>query len=156
MKREMRLSKQQLSEKRSLEILKDAFYGVLSTVSADCIPYGVPLNHVLDGNKLYFHCALTGHKLDNIRNNPNVCFTVVGEAKMMPEIFTAHFESVVAYGTIRILENHTDITHAVRLLCEKNTPDQLEVVDSVIAGNISRLSGLEMTIERLTGKASED
>ncbi|MCC5467727.1 hypothetical protein [Pelosinus baikalensis] len=49
-----------------------------------------------------------------------------------------------------------DITRALRLLCEKNIPQRLDVVDSVIAGYLSKLTALEMTIEHLTGKASED
>ncbi|WP_371362409.1 hypothetical protein SRRS_35600 [Sporomusa rhizae] len=154
--RTMRLAKQELDSERTRRILETAFYGVLSTVSEDGMPYGVPLNHVLTDNKLYFHCAVKGHKLDNILHSSKACFTVVGDTKMLPEIFTAHFESVIAFGTVRILQDPVDITRAVRLLCEKNTPQRLDVVDSVIAGYLSKLTALEMTIEHLTGKTSED
>ena len=30
-------------------------------------PYTVPLSYVYDGEKIFFHCAKTGHKLDAIR-----------------------------------------------------------------------------------------
>ncbi|SFL70043.1 pyridoxamine 5'-phosphate oxidase family protein [Pelosinus propionicus] len=152
----MRLTKQALNSERTRIILKTAFYGVLSTVSEDGMPYGVPLNHVLADNKLYFHCTVKGHKLENILHNSKACFTVVGDTKMLLEIFTAHFESVIAFGTVRILKEPVDVARAVRLLCEKNTPQRLDVVDSVIAGYLSKLNALEMTIEHLTGKASED
>jgi nitroimidazol reductase NimA-like FMN-containing flavoprotein (pyridoxamine 5'-phosphate oxidase superfamily) len=152
----MRLAKQELASEHTRRLLETAFYGILATVSADGMPYGVPLNHVLADDKLYFHCAVKGHKLDNIRHNSKACFTVVGDTKMLPEIFTAHFESAIAFGTVRLLHDPADIARAVRLLCEKNIPQRLDVADSVIAGHLSRLTALEMTIEHLTGKASED
>ena len=144
---------QKLSEKDTWDILKNAFYGVLSTVSDDGTPYGVPLNHVLSENKLYFHSSLEGHKLDNILMNPDVCFTVVGETKMLPEIYTAHFKSVIAFGKIRKLEEPDEITKAVFLLCEKNMPNHMENINKVIAAHLSRLCALEMTIDLYNGES---
>ena len=156
MKRDVRHTMQKLSEKDARDILRNAFYGVLSTISEDGIPYGIPLNHVLAENKLYFHSSLTGHKLDNIMLYPNVCFTVVGETEMLPEIYTAHFKSVVAFGQIRKLEKPDEITKAVNLLCEKNMPNHMANVNKVIAAHLSRLCALEMTIDYITGKESEE
>lgn len=156
MKREIRHAKQNLNEKDTWDILRNSFYGVLSSISEDGTPYGIPLNHVLSENKLYFHSSLKGHKLDNIMLNPNVCFTVIGEAWMLPEIYTAHFKSVIAFGKIRKLEKTDEITKALYLLCEKNTPNQMQQVNRVIAANLSRLCALEMTIDYITGKESED
>lgn len=156
MRRSVRHEKQGLSEKDTWAILKNSFYGVLSTLSENGMPYGVPLNHVLIENKLYFHSSNQGHKLDNIVLNPNVSFTVIGETWMLPQNYTAHFTSVIAFGTIYKLEEPKEIMNAVRLLCEKNMPDHMTHVDKVITANLSRLCALEMTIDHITGKRSED
>ena len=73
----MRRSDKALPNDALVKILQEGEYGVLSTVSADGQPYGVPLNYALQNNNLYFHCALDGHKLDNLLANEKVSFCVV-------------------------------------------------------------------------------
>ena len=67
-----------LSHEESLELLARCEYGMLATADKDGWPYAVPLSYVLMDNALYFHCAFTGHKLDNIAWDNRVCFTAVG------------------------------------------------------------------------------
>lgn len=156
MHRPLRLKKQELDEVRIHKILDAAFHGVLSTVSEDGTPYGVPLNYILSGNTLYFHCAQKGHKIDNINRNPTASFVVVGATKPLPEFFTARYESVIAFGTVRFITGAQEKAQVMRLLCQKYMPEVLERANSVIPSYLSKLSILEMTIERLSGKTSED
>lgn len=80
MNREMRRNDRQLNTEDTLSILEQGEYGILSTVSADGIPYGVPVSYTYFNQCIYFHCAKNaGLKLENIGNNANVCFTVVGK-----------------------------------------------------------------------------
>ncbi|HWR07472.1 pyridoxamine 5'-phosphate oxidase family protein [Sporomusa sp.] len=73
----MRLTKQELDSERIRKILETTFYGVLSTVSEDGMPYGVPLNHVLENNKLYFHCAVNSRGTAEARVYfENIGFTI--------------------------------------------------------------------------------
>ena len=65
--REMRRNKQLLAEDVSREILGRNTSGVLSLLGDEGYPYGVPLSYVLVGDKIFFHCAKTGHKIDAIR-----------------------------------------------------------------------------------------
>ena len=67
--REMRRNKQALSQEECTEILWKGTSGVLSLSGDDGYPYGVPISYAYDGEKLYFHCARAGHKLDAIRRN---------------------------------------------------------------------------------------
>ena len=73
--REMRRKERQLSAEAALAILEKCSWGTLSTVGEDSWPYGVPVNYAVIGNALYFHCAKTGHKLDNISHCDKVSFT---------------------------------------------------------------------------------
>ena len=68
-KHPMRRKKQLLPEAECQQILDDATSGVLSLLSDDGYPYGVPLSHVRKGDKLYFHCAkpAISWKLSKIR-----------------------------------------------------------------------------------------
>ena len=78
MMREMRRKDRQLPEEEAVRLLESCRFGVLCTVCADGTPYGIPMNHVLDGRILYMHCASAGGlKLENIARSPRACFTVV-------------------------------------------------------------------------------
>ena len=74
--KEMRRKDRMLTKEELLDIMATAEYGVLSTVGEDGWPYGVPVNFVYNGGKIYFHAALTGQKLDNILFNNKVSFCV--------------------------------------------------------------------------------
>ena len=76
--REMRRKKQAIDETACLEILKKEKRGVLC-MTADGWPYGIPMDHVLLDGKLYFHCAKAGKKLEALREDDRVCYTVTGE-----------------------------------------------------------------------------
>lgn len=56
-------------------ILKQETIGYLG-LAKDGMPSVVPLNYGYIEGKIIFHSALTGKKLDYIRANPQVCFTV--------------------------------------------------------------------------------
>ena len=58
------------------EILSSATIGRLATNGDDGYPYITPVNFVYYKGKIYFHCAPTGEKLDNIARDPKVCFQV--------------------------------------------------------------------------------
>jgi len=94
----MRRSDKALSTDATVRILHEGEYGVLSTVDGDGQPYGVPLNYSLQENCLYFHCALEGHKLDNLLINEKASFCVVGRTKVLPAEFTTEYESVIVTG----------------------------------------------------------
>jgi uncharacterized protein len=57
-------------------ILRRGTIGRLATLGGDGYPYVTPVNYVYLDGSIYFHCARAGEKLDNIRRDPRVCFTV--------------------------------------------------------------------------------
>ena len=56
------------------DLLNRAPVGRVATVSTDGTPYVVPVNFAFEGDRIYFHCALEGMKLDYISANPKVGF----------------------------------------------------------------------------------
>ncbi len=101
--REMRRKKQLLSEAETIEILKTGTSGVLGVSGDDGYPYTVPLSYVYQDGKLFFHCAQEGHKIDAIGRNDKVSFCVIHQDKIIPEKFTTHYRSAIAFGRARIL-----------------------------------------------------
>ena len=86
--REMRRKKQLLSDEVSREILERNTSGVLSLMGDEGYPYGVPLSYVLVGDKIFFHCAKEGHKIDAIRNCEKASFCVIDQDQIVSEEYT--------------------------------------------------------------------
>ncbi len=94
----MRRKDRQITDSEAHSILNEGEYGVLSTVSSNNVPYGIPLNYCLIENCLYFHCASEGTKIDHIESNPNVSFCVVGTTKVLSDKFSTAYESCIVRG----------------------------------------------------------
>ncbi len=148
----MRRKDREVSIKESIDLLKNAEYGVLSTASEDGRPYGVPLNFCFINSCIYFHCALEGHKIDNIEQNKYVSFCVVGRTKILPEEFATEYESAIAFGECKEVfgeEKH----RALEGLLSKYSPQFMDKGKRYIDkfGNKTRVFKIEIT--ELTGKA---
>jgi nitroimidazol reductase NimA-like FMN-containing flavoprotein (pyridoxamine 5'-phosphate oxidase superfamily) len=94
----MRRKDRQIPNAEARAILERGEYGVLSTVGSDGRPYGVPVSYCVIDGAIYFHCAVEGHKLDNIHDNPRVSFCVVGETEPLPAEFATRYESCIVHG----------------------------------------------------------
>lgn len=154
MERKMRRFKQQLSESETIELLRSTTAGVLAQCGEDMQPYGVPLSHVYDNRKLYFHFALNGHKLDLIEENSNVCFTVIVQDEIHPETYTTYYRSVIVFGKISIIDDEEEKRKALELLGQHYNPTDAIGLQKEIASGFHRCKMLIMEIERLTGKQS--
>ena len=148
----MRRFKQQLTETETLEILRSSTSGVLSLCGNDMVPYGVPLSHVYDNGKLYFHSALAGHKVDLIKQNENASFTVIAKDEIHPERYTTYFQSVIAFGKVRIIEDEFDKRKILEILGCRCNPSDPDGLSKEIKNGFNRCLVLEMDIEKLIGK----
>lgn len=83
--REMRRKKQKLAEEECRAIIERANSGVMGVIGDEGYPYTVPVNPFLMGNKLYFHSAKAGHKIDAIAKEPKVSFTFIDKVTWCPE-----------------------------------------------------------------------
>ena len=149
----MRRKRQELSREDTAAILERRASGVLALAEEGGFPYAVPLSYVYTGDKLYFHCAKSGHKLELIRQNPKASFCVVDQDQIVPEEYTTYFRSVIAFGRIRILEDETEKRAAIEKLALKYTPDgTAEDREAAIRREWEPMCMLEMEIDHITGK----
>jgi len=151
--REMRRTRQQLSQEASEAILHRGSSGVLALLGDGGYPYAVPLSYVYHDGKLYFHGAKSGHKMDAVRANPKASFCVIDQDQIVAEEYTTYFRSVIAFGQIRILEDEGELRRAIEVLALKYHPgDSAQHRNQAIDREFSVMGMLEMTIEHLTGK----
>ena len=156
--RPMRRKDRLLCDDDCRKLLDVAQYGVMASVSPDGQPYGVPLSFVYKDDKIYFHCAKDGCKIDNIRANDRVSFTCVGQPKPAYEHknFTTYFESVIAFGHISLVTGQDERYMAMRELCRKYLPDYMEHFEEAMQHSASRTDVYAIIPERVTGKAKRE
>lgn len=152
----MRRVKQQLSHEACEEILARGTSGVLAVLGDDNYPYAVPLSYAYDAGKIYFHSALTGHKLDAIALEPKVSFCVIDRDEIHPEKYTTYFTSVIVFGRIRTILDPTEKERTAQLFAQRFCPNDQDGVDQEIATLRERFCMLELTIEHMTGKQAKE
>jgi nitroimidazol reductase NimA-like FMN-containing flavoprotein (pyridoxamine 5'-phosphate oxidase superfamily) len=145
--------KSNTSKEKIEKILQKETMGFLG-LSMNGIPYVVPLSYVYNNGRILFHCALRGGlKLDYIRANPQVCFTVgrqYGKLMRHPQGASckASHDSVICFGKACIIE---DIDERCKILNTFNLalqPDARKILKKEVAG----CHAIEITISRMTGR----
>lgn len=148
----MRRKDRMLGADDTVGILTQGEFGVLSTVSADGQPYGIPLSYVYLGSSIYFHCATEGHKLENLTANGKVSFCVVGRTQVLPDQFTTNYESAIVFGHAVEVQG-TEKYDALLALLEKYSPGFIESGKEYIEKNLARTKVVKISIDHLAGKS---
>ena len=150
--RSMRRKRQQLSEEKSIGILQKSTAGTLALLGDGGYPYAVPISYVYAEGKMYFHSALSGHKVDAIRNCNKASFCVIDKDDVQPAKYTTFFRSVIAFGRIHIIEDEQEKLETARLLGDRYNPNQEEALQKELERGLSRMMMIRFDIEHLTGK----
>ncbi len=149
---EMRRKDRQLTNEEAFAILQKCNYGILSVLGEHGYPYGVPINYAYADGKIYFHStSQESHKLDAIRENNKVCFTAVSEHDIVLDELSTNYESVIVFGTARILDEPSDRVQAMANMMSvlgRGT----EYANSYHCGATNYVM-VEIAPEHITGKA---
>jgi uncharacterized protein len=137
-------------------ILQEENVGYLAMCAEDK-PYVVPLNYVYVPGKILFHCALEGKKLDYLRANPQVCFSVgrqLGKVVRHPQGAVCHVEndSVVCYGLARIVESVDERRDVLNAFNHHLQPDAPEISLQAASGCYA----VEIKITEMTGRRQRE
>ncbi|MEN6411432.1 MAG: pyridoxamine 5'-phosphate oxidase family protein [Veillonellales bacterium] len=154
MSQDMRRKDRKLNESAAKEILKTGTYGVLSLNSESGYAYGVPLSYVYSENRVYFHWALEGQKLNHVRHDNKVSFCVVEEARPLPEKFSMGYRSVIALGKMSEAVGEEKM-NALLLFVQKYSPDYQEQGKLYAAHAGDKTVVFRINIEHLSGKANQ-
>lgn len=169
--RPMRRRKQELSVGEAVAILRRGTSGVLALAGDGGYPYAVPMSYAYDGDaaiaedaataqdeasvlgRLVFHSAEVGHKVDAIRRDGRASFCVIDRDDVVPEKFTTHFRSAIAFGRVRVLDDPAEKRAAIELLSRRYAPDASSEAESEeIERFWNTLLMFELRIEHLSGK----
>ena len=139
-------------------IIQECAVGSLATVCPDGAPYVVTVNYVYHDGKIYFHCALTGKKLDNIAFDERVCF----EAHVMERIartdravdFGTRYRSVIVQGRARQLDDPAAKQEALMLLTSRYADG--EPFEPPTEQQVAATAVVEIEIDSITGKQNVD
>ena len=153
--REMRRKAQIAAQEECVQILRNGKRGVLAVLGDDGYPYTVPLDYFYDDSQeegqIYFHCALSGHKMDAIRACVKVSLCVLSDGVQEENDWWYHFTSVVVFGRIRQEEDPKERDRCLRMIADKYMPNQ-EMIEEDMRKNAARAAILVLTIEHMTGK----
>jgi uncharacterized protein len=144
------------ARERMIATLRSFHVGHLAIQGAE-YPYVIPVNHTYHEGTLIIHCALTGRKIDMLRENPKVCYGVYAPADGMVK-FTAtgegvrscqkNWESVLCFGTAEVLDDLARRRAALGVFARDYRHAKLKHAEE------QTCSCIEVRIEWMTGRYS--
>ena len=168
----MRRKDREMGKDFGLEIIDKAHFGVLS-VADEGESYSIPLSIARKDNKLYFHSAMGGTKVELFENEPFATIVFVGEVKvpenyskeelqemaadeqkavdLIRKVFTTEYESCIVKGKVRLTGEEEEI-EAHRVICEKFTPSKMDYFDVAVKAGLHRTNVYAVEIEEITAK----
>lgn len=151
--RPIRRTKNKISDENARQLLLHEKRGIFAVNGDEGYPFAVPVNYYYDmeHEKIYFHGARTGHKIDALKKNDKVCFTVYGNEQRREGDWAPYLQSVVVFGRCHLIEDAAETEERVRELAIKYYPSAAEV-EAEIAKDIKAVQLYEITIEHLCGK----
>ncbi len=145
------------------ELLQSGDICHLSMVD-DGKPYVIPLNYgyieggYLEGGTtngaLYFHSAPEGRKLDILRKNPQVCFSIVADHQLIEGVkacsWSASYRSVIGTGKAFILTEPAEKDEGLKILMAQYSDRDYEFSEK----DLERVVVIRVEIEEMSGKGS--
>lgn len=152
MHHELRRTERGITETEARELLERGEYGILSTCGPDGRPYGIPLSYCVMNDAIYFHCAVEGHKLENIAAESRVSFCVVGNTEVLPDQFATRYESAIISGRAAEVFDEEKLRALEGLLEKYSAEYRLQGLNYIEAQGL-QTRVFRIDIEAICGKA---
>ena len=145
-----------MDDGNALRLLREAVFGVLSIPSGDGA-YGVPITYAWDGgSKLYFHCAHKGRKLDLLAEKNRVSFCIVGKTKILYELASMAYESLILEGTLETELSDEEKRHGLAVLINRFSDESQPGTKFIDERMFNRVKIIRMDVATISGKRRED
>lgn len=151
-----RMKTYQLSDREASRLLLDCLTGTLATVNPDGTPYNVPVHYVFSHDVIYIHGLPAGQKIENLKENPNVCFNVYEMRGLLidkdekPCDTNTAYASVVIHATAQLVENIEEKKLALSSIVQKYTPHLIE--KEIPLNKLRGTTVIRLSISEMTGK----
>ncbi len=155
--RPIRKKKNDIGIEATEQLLLHCRRGVLAMAGIEGYPYAVPINYVYDkeAQKIYFHGARAGHKVEALRACDKVCFTVYGNETIREEAWAPFMQSAVVFGRCRLMENSPEAMARLKQFAMKYYLEE-QLADEEIAQAGKAAQMFEIEIEHLSGKEVQE
>ena len=149
--RALRRIKQAATPQECEAVLAAGQRGILAVHGENGYPYGLPVNYLYTDGKIYFHCAKEGHKLDAVRANEKVCFTVLSEPVKNPGEWWNCFTSVICFERIAEVTDGQEKDRLLRHIGTKYFPEGYDIERDMVKNAPNALI-MAISIDHLSGK----
>lgn len=155
--RTIRKKKNELDKNAAENLLQCSRRGILAVNGDDGYPYAIPINYIYDreAQKIYFHGARVGHKVDALKSCDKICFTVYGNETVKEESWAPFMQSTVVFGRCHFVESGERAVALLKQFAMKYYPDE-QMVDEEIARAGKAAQIFEIEIEHLSGKEVQE
>lgn len=151
----MRLSRLKVTDQEELRrIFEEATVCHLG-MCWDGRPYVVPMSYGYRGDRIYFHCASEGQKLEIMDRNPNVCFQLECHVSVVESRkacgWSMDYRSIIGFGRIRRARSAEEKRLGLQAIMKHYSGrDDWELKDQ----QVESTTVLVLEIEEMTGKDS--
>jgi len=151
--RKLRRIKNEIPTEAAKELLRTNKRGAFAVNGDDGYPYAVPIDFYYDEaeNRIYFHSAQAGHKIDAVRANDKVCFTTWNDGEKEDGDWAYYVSSCVVFGRAVLIEDRALTEEKVRIFARKYYPSA-EEAEAEIRKDIHRVQLVAIDIEHISGK----
>ena len=151
--RKVRKKSNEISTEAAKKLLHCARRGIIAMNGEDGYPYAIPINYLYDeeNNKIIFHGAKVGDKIDLLKASDKICFTAYGNERIEEEAWAPYVQSAVVFGRCHMVEGQEKTIDLVKKLARKYFPDE-KLVEEEAAKSGKAVQMFEIEIEYLTGK----
>ena len=151
--RKIRKVKNEISQEAAKELLRKNKRGALSVNGDDGYPYAVPIDFYYDEeeNRIYFHSARKGHKIDSIKASDKVCFTTWDDGYLLEGDWAYYVSSCVVFGRASLVTDTDIALDKIRKFALKYYPTA-EEVDEEIRKSFAAVQMVRIDIEHISGK----
>jgi uncharacterized protein len=138
-----------------VQLLKTCHVGRLGTNGRDGYPIVKPVNFAYHAGSIYFHTALEGEKIEDIRRDNRVCFEIdlpIAFVRAVNQPCEAEYlyRSVIIKGRASLVENQEERSGAFRSLMEKYQPEG--GYGPYVTEKLGRTGIVRIEVEEMTGK----
>ncbi|MDO4976972.1 MAG: pyridoxamine 5'-phosphate oxidase family protein [Eubacteriales bacterium] len=155
--RPIRKKKNELSMDLAKELLRSCRRGIIAMNGEDGYPYAVPINYYYDeeNNRILFHGAKAGYKVDSLKKCDKICFTVYGNESIKKENWAPFVQSTVVFGRCHLIEDREETIKLVRTFAMKYYPSE-ELVEAEVKESGKSVQMFEIEIEHISGKEVQE
>ncbi len=144
----------------------EGYLALDSSSAPGSFPRAIPVNFALDGDRIYFHGALSGDKFERIGEGTAVGFSIVRPYSLLPSTWmsrgdsacpaTQLFLSIEVSGRCESIEDPVEKAQGLQAIMLKYQPEggyrRLTTEDSAYTASIRGTGVFRIAIESWTGK----